>query len=119
MPTSIESLKEAIQHEKNALAHYKAALETAAHQETKDALGKFLKEKEQSIDTLSWLIVAEAGELPKETESPHGEGKPATGKCPFTAQLAAMGVDMSKMTEGMDMSKMDMSKIADMMKPKE
>ena len=93
MSTSIEALKQAVQHERDALAQYKIALEHTPNQETKDALKDYIADKEQKIDTLSWFVMAETGTLEKE-EAP---AKTGASKCPFSGQLAEMGIDISQM----------------------
>ena len=89
MSSSIEALKEAVELEKAALDKVRTALASAKHDQTKSVLENYVTDKEQKIDTLSWMVMAESG-----------EAKPA-GKCPFTGQLAAMGIDISQMGDTM------------------
>ncbi len=98
MSTSIAALKEAVELEKTALEKVRSAIGSAKHDQTKSVLEKCVADKEQIIDTLSWIMMAESGEIQPEamTEEEIAEAKPA-GKCPFTGQLAEMGIDITKM----------------------
>ncbi|MFQ5482246.1 MAG: hypothetical protein ACE5ER_05755 [Nitrospinaceae bacterium] len=100
MSSSIEALREAVQLEKSALECVRTAITGAAHEQTKQVLEKYVQDKEQKIDTLSWMIMAESGDFTPDTEpiAEATEPKKATGgKCPFSGQLAEMGIDLSKM----------------------
>lgn len=111
MSTSIEALREAVSLEKSALEKVRAAIASAAHEQTKQVLEKYVQDKEQKIDTLSWMIMAESGDLQPETEgaAEGGEAKPAStgGKCPFSGMLAEMGIDISKMGDASGMKPHD------------
>lgn len=101
MSTSIAALKEAVELEKSALEKVRTAIASAKHDQTKTVLNKLVGEKERIVDTLSWMVMAESGEIQPEEMTQEeiaeaGEAKPA-GKCPFTGQLAEMGIDISKM----------------------
>ncbi len=98
MSTSVEALKEAVELEKTALEKVRTAIASAKHDQTKSVLTKYAEDKEQKIDTLSWMVMAESGEIKPEemTAEEVAESKPA-GKCPFTGQLAEMGIDITKM----------------------
>ncbi|MGP0565814.1 hypothetical protein ACTRW9_00685 [Nitrospina sp. 32_T5] len=100
MADSITALKQAIEFERSALEKYQEALKTATHQETREALKGYITDKEQKIDTLSWFIMAETGSVetsPSESgEAAEGE-KSGASKCPFSKQLADMGIDISQM----------------------
>lgn len=101
MADSIEALKQAVQFERSALEQYKIALENTQNGETREALKGYIQDKEQKIDTLSWFILAETGALEtgseaKSESAPQGETK-AASKCPFSKQLAEMGIDISQM----------------------
>ena len=124
MSTAAEALKKAIEHDKKALEFYQKAITNAKHQETKDTIGKITAERGATIDSLSWVAMAESGELESEAspaESAEGtEEKPAS-KCPFSGALAEMGIDISKMDSMADMDPDKMAEITKMMgdKPSE
>ena len=117
MSNSVEALKAAIELEKQALEKYREALPHVTHAQTREAIEKCASEKNQQIDALHWMIMAEAGQLkteeaPSETPAAENEsGTPKAGKCPFSGALADMGIDISKMG---DTSKM--GDMAEMMK---
>ena len=98
-----EALKKAMEHEKLALERYKEAINCSTHDETKETLKKYASEKNQQIDSLHWMVLAESGELEnadagtesQETEAP----KSNASKCPFSGALKDMGVDITKMGE--------------------
>lgn len=101
MADSIEALKQAVQFERSALEQYRIALDNAQHEETREALTGYIQDKEQKIDTLSWFIMAETGSLEtggesKSEEAP-AEGEKGASKCPFSKQLADMGIDITQM----------------------
>ncbi len=113
MTDIVSVLKEALELEKQALEKYNLAIPGLEHKETREAVEKYAEDKNQQIDALHWMILAEAGQLDGETTpvaKTEEEAKPA-GKCPFTGQFAAMGIDMSKMGEMMG----DPEKRAEMM----
>ena len=115
MSNSAAALKEAVEFEKKALEKYEEAIAMVNHQETKETLQKLTTEKQQTIESMHWIIMAEAGEI--ETEKPAelaGGEEPKSGasKCPFSGALAEMGIDITKMSKEEAMEKMgDMSKI--------
>ncbi|NIQ03417.1 MAG: hypothetical protein GWM98_26120 [Nitrospinaceae bacterium] len=100
MSTAIHALKQAIELEQQALDQYIIALDSAVHEETKQTLKEYADDKQQKIDALSFLIMAENGQLEKtESEPMTGGQKLAAGKCPFSKkELSDMGFDMSKST---------------------
>lgn len=102
MSSSIEALKQAVQLEEQALDQYIIAMDNAVHEETKQTLKEYADDKQQKIDTLSWMIMAESGDIEKEESAPQSGGeKLAAGKCPFSkGELKEMGFDMSKSTFG-------------------
>ena len=108
MSDAVDALKLAIKLEKKALEKYKQAIPHINNEQTRKAVEKYASEKNQQIDSLHWMIMAEAGQLETEEAPVAEEGTPKAGKCPFSGQLAEMGVDISKMG--------DMSNMADMMK---
>ena len=121
MSNSVEALKAAIELEKQALEKYREALPHVTHTQTRESIEKYASEKNQQIDALHWMIMAEAGQLQTEeasTETPavESEGEtPKAGKCPFSGALADMGIDISEMG---DMSKMgDMAKMMKELSP--
>lgn len=98
MSTAIKALQKAIECEQAALEQYKIASDHAEQPETKEALKEYLADKEQKIDTLSWMVMAETGTLERtETAPQNGAEKLASGKCPFSGELAKMGIDIDKM----------------------
>ena len=108
MSHAVDTLKLAVDFEKRALEKYKEAIPHVTNEQTRKAVEKYASEKNEQIDSLHWMIMAEAGQLETEEAPVAEEGAPKAGKCPFTGQLAEMGVDISKMG--------DMSNMADMMK---
>jgi len=85
------------------------------HPETKESLEKITADKAQTIESMHWVIMAEAGEIETEKPAPAVEGeepKSGASKCPFSGALAEMGIDITKMSKEEAMEKMgDMSKI--------
>ena len=108
MSKAVDALNLAIELEKQALQKYKEAIPHVTNEQTRKAVEKYASEKNEQIDSLHWMIMAEAGQLETEEAPAVEEGAPKAGKCPFSGQLAEMGVDISKMG--------DMSNMADMMK---
>ena len=115
MSNSAAALKEAVEFEKKALEKYQEAVVMVNHQETKDTLQKLTTEKQQTIESMHWIIMAEAGEIETEKPAAQAEGeepKSGASKCPFSGALAEMGIDITKMSKEEAMEKMgDMSKI--------
>ena len=113
MSNSAAALKEAVEFEKKALEKYQEATALVKHEETKETLQKMTTEKQQTIESMHWIIMAEAGKI--ETEKPAAEGEEAksgASKCPFSGALAEMGIDITKMSKEEAMEKMgDMSKM--------
>ena len=107
MSHAVDTLKLAVDFEKRALEKYKEAIPHVTNEQTRKAVEKYASEKNEQIDSLHWMIMAEAGQLETEEAPAVEEGAPKAGKCPFSGQLAEMGVDISKMG--------DMSIMADMM----
>lgn len=118
MSTAAEALKKAIEFDKKALEFYKEAIANANLQETKDSISKITAERIATIDSLSWVAMAEAGELESESTPAEtaegGEEKPAS-KCPFSGALADMGIDISKMSSMEDMDPEKMAEVTKMM----
>lgn len=91
MANSLDALKMAVEFEKLANVKFQEAIDNAIHEETKESLNKIMNEKSQHIDSLHWLIMAEAGKLEKTEEGGEAEGvqqengatRLAQGKCPF------------------------------------
>ena len=108
MSHAVDTLKLAVDFEKRALEKYKEAIPHVTNAQTRKAVEKYASEKNDQIDSLHWMIMAEAGQLETEEAPAAEEGAPKAGKCPFSGPLAEMGVDISKMG--------DMSNMADMMK---
>lgn len=115
MSNSAAALREAVEFEKKALEKYKEATAMVKHPETKESLEKITAEKAQTIESMHWVIMAEAGEIETEKPAPAVEGeepKSGASKCPFSGALADMGIDITKMSKEEAMEKMgDMSKI--------
>jgi hypothetical protein len=115
MSNSAAALREAVEFEKKALEKYKEATAMVKHAETKESLEKITSEKAQTIESMHWVIMAEAGEIETEKPAPAIEGeepKSGASKCPFSGALADMGIDITKMSKEEAMEKMgDMSKI--------
>lgn len=103
MSAAAEALKKAMEHEKLALERYKEAINCSTHDETRETLKKYATEKNQQIDSLHWMVLAEAGQLEageagseaSETEAP----KSNASKCPFSGALKEAGIDITKMGE--------------------
>ena len=111
MSAAAEALRKAIEHEKLALERYKEAINCSTNEETRESLKKIASDKNQTIDSLHWMALAEAGQLETEAgaEATEGEApKSSASKCPFSGALKEMGVDITKMGE---MSKEDMDKM--------
>ena len=104
MTSSIEALKQAVELEQQALDLYIIAMDNAVHEETRKTLKEYADDKQQKIDTLSWMVMAESGEIEKDESAPQTGGeKLAAGKCPFSrGDLEGMGFDMSQSTMGLD-----------------
>ena len=115
MSKSATALREAVEFEKKALEKYNEATALVKHPETKESLEKITAEKAQTIESMHWVIMAEAGEIETEKPAPAVEGeepKSGASKCPFSGALADMGIDITKMSKEEAMEKMgDMSKI--------
>ncbi len=117
MSNSAVALKEAVEFEKKALEKYKEATAMVKHPETKESLEKVTAEKAQTIESMHWIIMAEAGEIETEKPAPAPaaageEPKSGGSKCPFSGALAEMGIDITKMSKEEAMEKMgDMSKM--------
>ena len=115
MSNSAAALREAVEFEKKALEKYKQATSMVKHPETKESLEKITAEKTQTIESMHWVIMAEAGEIETEKSAPVADGEEAksgASKCPFSGALADMGIDITKMSKEEAMEKMgDMSKI--------
>ena len=115
MSNSAAALREAVEFEKKALEKYNEATALVNHPETKESLEKITAEKAQTIESMHWVIMAEAGEIETEKPAPAVEGeepKSGASKCPFSGALADMGIDITKMSKEEAMEKMgDMSKI--------
>ena len=115
MSSSAAALREAVEFEKKALEKYTEAASLVKHPETKASIEKITSDKKETIESMHWIIMAEAGEIETEKPAPTAEGEePASGasKCPFSGALAEMGIDITKMSKEEAMEKMgDMSKI--------
>jgi len=108
MSNAVDALNLAIELEKQALQKYKEAIPHVTNEQTRKAVEKYASEKNQQIDSLHWMIMAEAGQLETDVAPAAEEGTPKAGKCPFSGQLAEMGIDTNKMG--------DMGNMAEMMK---
>jgi len=108
MSNAVDVLNLAIELEKQALQKYKEAIPHVTNEQTRKAVAKYASEKNQQIDSLHWMIMAEAGQLETDEAPAAEEGTPKAGKCPFSGQLAEMGIDINKMG--------DMGNMAEMMK---
>ena len=58
MSSSIEALKQAVELEQQALDLYIIAMDNTIHEETKQTLKRYADDKQQKIDTLSWMVMA-------------------------------------------------------------
>ncbi len=103
MSAAAEALKKAMEHEKLALERYKEAINCSTHDETRETLKKYATEKNQQIDALHWMVLAEAGQLEAgEAGAESGESeapKSSASKCPFSGALKEAGIDITKMGE--------------------
>lgn len=106
MVNAVDVLRLAIDLEKQALGKYREAIPHVNNEQTRKAVEKYASEKNQQIDSLHWMIMAEAGQLETEEASVPEEGKPKAGKCPFSGALAEMGMDINKMGDMGNMSEM-------------
>ena len=101
MSISIDALKKAIELEKSSLEHYQEAIKSTDHKESIETLEKIAADKNQQIDALHWLIMAEAGDVEGTESAPSQTGaeKLSSGKCPFSrGELEKMGFDMTNST---------------------
>ena len=105
MSHAVDALKLAVEFEKQALKKYKEAIPHVTNEQTRKAVENYASEKNQQIDSLHWMIMAEAGQLETEETPVAEEGAPKAGKCPFSGQLAEMGVDINKMGDMAEMMK--------------
>ncbi|SVD11548.1 uncharacterized protein METZ01_LOCUS364402 [marine metagenome] len=105
MSNAVDALKLAIELEKQALGKYREAIPHVTNEQTRQAVEKYASEKNQQIDSLHWMIMAEAGQLETEKTPVAEEGAPKAGKCPFSGQLAEMGLDINKMGDMTEMMK--------------
>ena len=109
MSHAVNALKLAVDFEKQALEKYKEAIPHVTNEQTRKAVEKYASEKNEQIDSLHWMIMAEAGQLETWDIPPVAqEGTHKGRKYTFSGQLEEMGVDISKMD--------DMSNMGDMMK---
>ena len=99
MSQSIEFLKSALELEDVTRNKLNEAIEFAVHADTKQAIQKMLETKNENIDAIQWLIMAESGklELPSDQSSLEtGATRLAKGKCPFSAaELNKMGFNVT------------------------
>ena len=87
MSNSAAALKEAVEFEKKALEKYQEATALVKHEETKETLQKLTTEKQQTIESMHWIIMAEAGKIETEKPAAEAEGEEAksgASKCPFS-----------------------------------
>ena len=105
MSNAVDALKLAVELEKEAMKKYKEAIPHVTNEQTRKAVEKYASEKNQQIDSLHWMIMAEAGQLETEETPAVEEGTPKAGKCPFSGQFAEMGIDISKMGDMAEMMK--------------
>ncbi len=110
MSAAAEALRKAIEHEKLALERYKEAINCSSNEETRKSLKEIASNKTQTIDSLHWMALAEAGQLDTDAaaETKEETTQSSASKCPFSGALKEMGVDITKMGE---MSKEDMNKM--------
>ena len=103
MSAAAEALKKAMEHEKLALERYKEAINCSTHDETRETLKKYATEKNQQIDSLHWMVLAEAGQLEAGEAGAEAEASEApksnASKCPFSGALKEAGIDITKMGE--------------------
>ena len=105
MSNAVNALKLAVEFEKKALEKYNEAIPHVTNKQTRQAVEKYASEKNEQIDSLHWMIMAEAGQLETEEAPVAEEGSPKAGKCPFSGQLKEMGVDIDKMGDMAEMMK--------------
>ena len=96
---SIDLLKSALELEDVIREKLNEAMNKAIHSDTKDAIRKMLDTKQENIDAIHWLIVAESNKLEpaQEKQEPvNGASQLAKGKCPFSAmELNKMGFNVT------------------------
>jgi len=63
MSHAVDALKLAVDFEKQALEKYKEAIPHVTNEQTRKAVEKYASEKNEQIDSLHWMIMAEAGQL--------------------------------------------------------
>ena len=62
MSHAVDALKLAVDFEKQALEKYKEAIPHVTNEQTRKAVEKYASEKNEQIDSLHWMIMAEAGQ---------------------------------------------------------
>ena len=99
MSQSIDLLKSALELEDITREKLSDAMSNAVHADTKEAIRKMLDTKQENIDAIQWLIMAEANKLdlaPEKPEPVNGATQLAKGKCPFSAmELNKMGFNVT------------------------
>ena len=81
MSNAVNALKLAVEFEKQALEKYNEAIPHVTNKQTREAVEKYASEKNEQIDSLHWMIMAEAGQLETE-EAPVAEEAPAAETAP-------------------------------------
>ncbi|MBL10076.1 MAG: hypothetical protein CL402_06105 [Acidiferrobacteraceae bacterium] len=99
MSQSIDHLKSALELEDVIREKLNHAMSKAVHDDTKEALRKMIDTKQENIDAIQWLIMAEANKLDivsEKKEQTNGATQLAKGKCPFSAmELNKMGFNVT------------------------
>ena len=99
MSQSIDLLKSALELEDLVREKLHDVMKNAIHTDTKEAVQKMLDSKQENIDAIQWLIMAEANKLeiaPEKSEPVNGATQLAKGKCPFSAmELNKMGFNVT------------------------
>ena len=99
MAQSIELLRSALEFEDLTRDKLNEVLDFAVHEDTKAAIRKILETKQENIDAIQWLIMAEAGKVElkhEESTVDNGATRLAKGKCPFSAtELNKMGFNVT------------------------
>ena len=99
MSESIDLLKSALEMEDITREKLNDAMSAAVHADTKEAIRKMIDGKNENIDAIQWLIMAEANKLdlaPDKAEPVNGATQLAKGKCPFSAmELNKMGFNVT------------------------
>ena len=70
MSNAVNALKLAVEFEKQALEKYNEAIPHVTNKQTREAVEKYASEKNEQIDSLHWMIMAEGRDSWKQKKLP-------------------------------------------------